>query len=87
MVNNNNLKNHISIEITKFDINFKYDILCLNCTIIMEGKIMNLKTDKKKENTVEKIEEFKTQRKRNFTKSMESLNKLLDKQNNNKRIN
>lgn len=41
---------------------------------------MNLKTDEKKENTVEKIEEFKTQRKRKFTRSMESLNRLLKKQ-------
>lgn len=41
---------------------------------------MNLKTDEKKENTVdnqvEKMKEGKTQRKRNFTRSMESLNKL-----------
>lgn len=39
--------------------------------------MMDLKADEKKENTVEKIEECKTQRKRNFTKSIESLNRLL----------
>ncbi|CEN23740.1 Uncharacterised protein [[Clostridium] sordellii] len=42
---------------------------------------MNLKTDKNKENTVEKMKKRKIQRKRNFTKSMESLNILLKKQN------
>lgn len=50
--------------------------------------MMNLKTDEKKENTVEKTED-KPQRKRNFTKSMESLNRLLDnknQENNNKTI-
>ena len=47
--------------------------------------MMNLKTDEKKENVienqVEKTEEYKPQRKRNFTKSMESLNRLLDNKN------
>lgn len=54
---------------------------------------MNLKTDKKKEitveNQVEKSEECKLQRKRDFTRSIESLNRLLDKKNqaNNRTIN
>ena len=47
--------------------------------------MMYLKTDEKKENTVnnkvEKMKECKTQRKRDFTKSMESLNRLLDNKN------
>lgn len=78
MVNNNNLKYIVSIVITKFDIYSKYDILCVNC-IVMEGKIMNLKTD---ENQVHKTEERKSERKRNFIKSLESLNILLkDKKN------
>ncbi len=42
---------------------------------------MNLKVEINKENEekkqAEKIEEGKVQRKRNFTKSMESLNRLL----------
>ena len=56
--------------------------------------MMNLKTDEKKENVaenqVDKKEKCKTQRKRDFTRSMESLNRLLKEQNqenNNKTIN
>lgn len=49
--------------------------------------MMNLKTDTNKENLVEKTEECKSQRKRDFTRSMESLNRLLDKKNKNIDIN